>query len=143
MTFLYIALGFAGSLLALAALAWCLGYLIRSVGHLAQSVATLLPPTGQFIAGVADLKEQQATSVQQPGAAYVASVPQSWPTRRDRGVPPPPVDTVSETGFAMPPVVAGDRDWFDRESIEMLAQAQRPVVTKAEGPPGPTVESDR
>lgn len=138
----YVALGFSVALLSLAALAWCIGYLVRSVGKLAESVAKLLPATGQFLGTVTDLREPQQPTAQVPNFDR-AQVP--WPTRqRERGLAPPPVDTTSETSFVGAPVNAGDRDMFDIEALEMIAQAQRPLSQRqAERPPGPPIEGER
>lgn len=136
MTTVLVLSGFAGALLAVAALGWSIGYLVRSL-------ALFLPPAGQFLGDVTALREQAPQPSAQLPAAYGASGPASWPTRRDRGIAPPPIDTLSETGASFPPVNAGDRDWFDTESIEALAHAQRPVTSKAGPPPGPTLDSER
>lgn len=145
---LYVAFGVAVSLLALAAFGFALGFLIRAVAQLAESVGKLLPPTSQFLTDVTALREPSPTSAQmpQPYGSQAGAAP--WPTRRDRGygVAPPPVDTTSETGFTGPPVNAGDRDWFDEASLEALAQAQRPIAPgsrAAQPPPGPALDSER
>lgn len=141
---LYVALGCAFALLSLAAFAYALGFMIRAVGDLARSVATLLPPTSQFLSDVTAIREPPATSAQMPyQGPQAGAVP--WPVRRDRGVglAPPPVDTTSETGFSSPQAHPGDRDFFDFESIETLAQAQRPVSPRmAERPPGPRIDGE-
>lgn len=120
MTGFYIVLGVSVSLAALGAFAFALGYLIRSVAVLAQGVSTLLPPTGQFLGTVADLRVMAEPARTSAGAAPLnplaagdglGAVP--WPTRAYAGVAPPPVDVMSGTSAQIPPTPAGDRDWFD------------------------------
>lgn len=131
-------LGVALGLLALAVVLYAAGYVIRSI-------AFLLPPAGQFLATTAELRQPMATSVSLPPDYATGAT--SWPMRRDRGVAPPPVemDTTSETSAALPVTVAGDRDLFDQQSMEMLAQAERRAAAgskMSERPPGPRVEGE-
>lgn len=120
MSALYVLSGFAGALLSLAVLAFALGYLVRSL-------AMFLPPAGAFLGTVTELRDTatQQTSAQIPQGFAAAAPP--WPTRRERGVAPPPVDTTSDTSAHFPPANAGDQDvWDNQAALDMLAQAQRP-----------------
>lgn len=151
MTTLGVLLGIALGVAALAGLLLAIAVLVRAV-------ATLLPPAGQLLIEVQQLREWQARTVEQKASRQMAGSAKAPVDRgRSTGIAPEPVfeaptpepqrprEDLGPTSASIPVMPVGDLDRWEAMSLVEEPPSARPIAAESKvsaRPPGPPIEGE-